>query len=303
MFTSNSRMIAVLVLLVLALTPIACSMSPYQASEPLYSGEPAIAYLRFADGYWQIWKTDPQGRNHQQLTFDPVDKVKISWSGTRRVLAAARSDGSVMLIKNDGATERLNLPFESILDARLSPDGEWLSISVSATQSRDSNDIWVVRTNGTDHRKLTRKAGVSQMAAWNAEGNKLVYSAGRGQENYQIWIYDLSKNVTEQVTVGDALRFEPVFTPAGGIIYSESNGTNFDIVTIDHQGKYRQLTRHPALDAQPALSAEGRYLLFYSQRGQAKRIWLKPMDGSGADPVALTPPTVFSRQPTWLDGY
>lgn len=269
-----------------------------------------IAYLRLSDGRWQVWLMDRDGRQHRQLTHDTVDKVRLSWSVARQQLFATRSDGKVMAISLDGQTDFLELSLGQVYDAQISPNGQWLLVSINATQVMDNNDLWLVRPDGRDARKLAQEVGVSQLASWSPDGQHLVYCMGRGVRNaHQIWLMDVNSGVKEQLTVGKALRFDPSYLGSQAIVFSEKTQHSYNIWYQSLAGQRQQLTHHSAFDAQPVVSPDGQTLVFYSHRGQQKRLWSKPLElleqslaaeQSIAAAKALTPASVYSRQPVWL---
>lgn len=70
------------------------------------------------------------------------------------------------------------------------------------------------------------------------------------------------------------------WTPDGRIVYGSQAGGNPDIWIVNPDGSYRQqLTFDSAADLLPAATADGRYLVFVSQRAGQNNIWRMDMNG------------------------
>ncbi|HWF17889.1 MAG TPA: hypothetical protein VG754_01395, partial [Verrucomicrobiae bacterium] len=75
--------------------------------------------------------------------------------------------------------------------------------------------------------------------------------------------------------LGDSIEANPVWTPTGKHIVFASDRAqndlkqkNYDIWISDADGsKQTQLTSNGSFDASPAISSDGKYLYFFSNRG------------------------------------
>lgn len=81
---------------------------------------------------------------------------------------------------------------EYVADPQISPDGEWIVYSrrgFDVMKDRSKNGLWIVGTDGNNHRKLTsREVGESQ-AAWSPSGDRIAFtsSTDEGSEVYMYW--------------------------------------------------------------------------------------------------------------------
>ncbi len=77
------------------------------------------------------------------------------------------------------------------------------------------------------------------------------------------------------------------WTPDGRIVYASRTGENWDIWTANQDGSApKQLTADAFIDKQPAVSGDGRYVVFQSNRSGNRNIWRMDLDGS--NPKQLT---------------
>ncbi|MFL5458114.1 MAG: TolB family protein, partial [Myxococcales bacterium] len=86
------------------------------------------------------------------------------------------------------ATKRLD-------DPQISPDGKLVAFTVrqkSLELNRDVKDVWIVPFQGGAPRQFTRD-GRSEHPRWSPDGKKLLIVSQRaGQDQAQLWLYDLS---------------------------------------------------------------------------------------------------------------
>jgi Tol biopolymer transport system component len=127
--------------------------------------------------------------------------------------------------------------------------GEMLVDADSAPSFDD--DIFSVAADGSDAVKVT-DPGANWNGRWNSDGSKMVYS-------------------------GD--QFNDV---SGHTVYA--GHTELYTAAADGSG-VRQLTDDRADDSQPAWSPDGERLVFTSNRGDSRHLWIVNADGSGLEEV------------------
>jgi serine/threonine protein kinase/roadblock/LC7 domain-containing protein len=77
------------------------------------------------------------------------------------------------------------------------------------------------------------------------------------------------------------------WTPDGKIIYASRTGENWDLWMANADGSAsKQLTADAFIDQQPSVSADGRYIIFQSNRSGARNLWR--IDADGSNPKQLT---------------
>jgi serine/threonine protein kinase len=71
------------------------------------------------------------------------------------------------------------------------------------------------------------------------------------------------------------------WTPDGKIVYASRTGENWDIWIANRDGsETKQLTSDAFIDQQPAVSGDGRYIVFQSNRSATRKLWRMDIDGS-----------------------
>jgi len=87
------------------------------------------------------------------------------------------------------------------------------------------------------------------------------------------------------------------WTPDGKIVYARRTGESWDIWMANHDGsETRQLTADAFIDQQPSSSADGRYVVFQSNRSGGRNIWR--LDADGSNPKQLTEGSEVDAYPT-----
>jgi TolB protein len=96
---------------------------------------------------------------------------------------------------------------------------------------------------------------------------------------------NLFKNTHVLTTMSDEcpLPFGADWTNDGKIVYSAADAGNADIFTISEDGSERkQLTSDPSAEISPKLSADGRFLIFMSNRTGQMDVWRSDANGTNA---------------------
>jgi Tol biopolymer transport system component len=88
---------------------------------------------------------------------------------------------------------------------------------------RAQENIWVVGTDGSGLRPLTRDAARDRGPRWAADASPIYYSSRRGQ--YQFWVIAADGSGPQQITHGDLVLNHPIPSPDGRWVAAwNSNG-------------------------------------------------------------------------------
>lgn len=154
-----------------------------------------------------------------------------------------------------------------------SPDGQWLAL----TSTRDGNqELYVVRPDGRDLRRLTSDPALDMHPAWSPDGQRIVFATNRWGDLELASIRPDGSDLV-RLTTSPGLDDYPVWSPNGRQLAFVSNRSgNFDIFVCDPQGNHlRNVTQHPAIDSFPAWTPDGR-LTFVSNRDGGFDLYVLP---------------------------
>ena len=114
------------------------------------------------------------------------------------------------------------------------------------------------------------------------DGGKVIFDSWSRPQNLRE--YELAK--TSQATPirwltrGSAASRQPMFARDGSILFSSMRSGNLDLWKVSTTMVLTQLTQDPAQDWDPAISIDGRVLVWSSNRSGHYEIWIAEADGS-----------------------
>jgi TolB protein len=187
------------------------------------------------------------------------------WASVGRVIWLADSSGLIMTAQPESSsigTQIWFLPYPKGQARRITNDLNGYG-DVSLGLTTDSNTIATIQQ-------------ITNSSIWIAAPNE--------GENRARQI--LKTNLPESVA----------WTADGKIVYASRTGENWDIWISNSDGSgIKQLTADAFIDQQPAVSSDGRYVVFQSNRSGGQKIWR--MDADGSNPKQLTETSFVDSSP------
>jgi len=139
------------------------------------------------------------------------------------------------------------------------------------------------------------------------DGSKVLLTRN-GSESTDIWVHDLSRDVTQRLTFDPAPDQGPIWAPDGKkLVFTSSRGGQFDLYQMDSSGEGGQQLLYASSDAKFASSwsGDGRFILFGTEKRDG--IWILPLEGAGKHtPVSFLQSQanersgVFSPDSRWI---
>ncbi|NJO38451.1 MAG: hypothetical protein HC871_13655 [Rhizobiales bacterium] len=190
----------------------------------------------------------------------------------------------------DGAAEPVNLTDALGYDAEgsYSPDGreilfasnrhaysEALSPEDQAQLEKDPStfmDLYVMKADGSDVRRLTDTPGYDGGPFFSADGNTILWRRF-AEDGHSAEIYTANRDGTgeRRITSLGAMSWAPFFHPSGNyVIFATSvhGFANFELYLVDSKGEKEPLrvTSHEHFDSLPVFSPDGQRLVWASAR-------------------------------------
>jgi TolB protein len=202
-----------------------------------------------------------------------------------------------------------------------SPDGE--NIVFAAYVDEGNNDVFVMKKDGSDIKRLTFGPGYDGHPHWSADGTRIVFNSDRTTPDptaswverwHEIFSIKTDGSGLRQHTRCQAVCTYPSLSPDGEkVLYRKvinTSGFNWGLRSIEKNSEIfiaaadgsneTNLTNNAAFDGWPVFSPDGKQIAFASNRtGPALtgQIWLVNADGSDLRQISHGPWS--HAQPAW----
>lgn len=181
---------------------------------------------------------------------------------------------TIYRVNRDGSDLRALTGRISSRIARWSPDGEWISFSQKTGSGDEDYDLFLMRPDGSEVRRLTYGPPKSHAASWSPDGKHLTFQRGPSQEE-QIFVMELNTLNTWQISNCNPGCVSPVWSPDGAWIayYSLPLETSQIFIMSAKGGNIRQITFDSRPSYAPSWSASGDALIFHRRENGRRAIW------------------------------
>ena len=171
-----------------------------------------------------------------------------------------------------------------------------------------TDEVWLWPTDGSEEIQLTHLGGLIHSMAWSLNGDSVVVACNR-HGAYEIYRVDVPSGQASRLTEGPLYAVSPVFTPDGRhIVYVRLNDTweDHDVMIMTREGKDSRVVAsdtdffdytYGKTFGTPNVSADGKTVVFRSQRSGHTNIWTAPIDGG--EPAALAPEETEQDNAVW----
>jgi Tol biopolymer transport system component/DNA-binding winged helix-turn-helix (wHTH) protein len=273
-----------------------------------------MAFIRFSPGAASIVIANIDGTSERTLvTTHTGDAIRIapngvlppSWSPDGTVIASPVSVNSVQWDQTicgfrvqDGARVELTRNHWPALGRiEWSPDGKGLLATIIETEAASEQQIWFVPYPTGEARRITNDLTDYRDLGVTADARTIVTIQSEKKAN--IWLAstgDLDHPRQLTTTSYDGLNGVS-WTPDGKLVYTSQIAGEQNLWMMDpNGGPARQLTVHAGFSEQPAVSPDGRYIVFLSNRNDQEHLWRIDIDGK--HPMQLTR-GIGDRHPTF----
>lgn len=179
-----------------------------------------------------------------------------------------------------------------------------VSINEGKTPERE---IYIMDWDGANRERVSNDKTLTLSPSWSLDGKKISYTAFLKRDiskarNADLLVFDLASRTSKRVSYRKGINSGAVFHPDGNSMFLTMSGEgNPDIYNIDMTGKIlKRITSGPmgAMNVEPAVSPDGKYLAYSSDRAGRPMIYILNLE-EGGDPKRLTFAGSFNAAPSW----
>jgi Tol biopolymer transport system component len=221
----------------------------------------------FSDGTEDIWSMGADGTHVRRLTSSPAAEFDPTWSPDGRQIAYRHQTGDLQ------------------------------------TGAGGTTEIYVMNSDGSHQRNLTRNDVTDWGPDWSPGGTKIAYNSGLATGGTGLHGYVIAPDGTGRRLITRHYVEYPDWSPDGSqIVFMAPQGalgTDYKIYVMDADGRHvRRLTTAEGKDGWPAWSPGGKQIVFSSTRddcsistapdcratgdiGPWQDVWIMNADGSG----------------------
>lgn len=289
--------------------PVRLTTVPGTESSPAWSPDGRqIAFLRqLPSGEWVLAVIPALGGPERIVAEAPLFQEGITWSADGRALVVAQrgpGEPAAALCRVSIATgevKRLVRPPSELMrlgdsSPALSPDGRTLAFARARTVIASSLHVLPVTEELEPEGEpvpLTSDRSASSQPAWTPDGKRIVYTEGGfgWSSSPSLMVIPASPSrgqKARRVLGGEGGEF-PSLSRDGSLVFARPiNDLNLWRLPLreGRPGRPEPLLSSTRMDGAPALSPDGRRLVFTSDRAGSMQLWLASADGS--HPVQLT---------------
>ncbi len=254
--------------------------------------------------YWQQIKADYLVRAGYSIIKDSLTFETYLYDVKKaKLLLGKKYTGSVKTARTMAHTYA-----NDILNAVTGNPGMFLSqfVFTSDRAGGEAREVFTMDWDGANIKKLTDLKTITLSPAWAPSLNEVAFTAfvkkkGIPGKNPDLIVHNLNTGKNRLVSFREGMNSGAAFDPDGKHIYlTISYGKNPDIHKIDYSGNIiNKLTSGPlgALNVEPAISKDGKWLAFSSDRQGAAMIYVMNLQTN--EVFRRTERGVYNSSPAW----
>jgi TolB protein len=234
---------------------------------PAWSPDGAwLTFTRHQGSSIRLYLRPADGGAEKRLTAGQDPEMDAAWSPASTRLAFTfdktvpnQGDLDIHVIGVDGDGQRPVLASPGKLSQEEWPSWSPADQRLAVSSTRDGNqEIYVVREDGSDLRRLTSDPAIDAHPAWSPDGKQIVFATSRWGD-LELAVMDADGGNLVRLTASPGLDDYPTWSPDGRALAFTSNRTgNFEIFTCEPDGSNPQnVTRSPGIDNFPCWTPSG----------------------------------------------
>ena len=212
--------------------------------------------------------------------YDYSAHYSISTEGTLLyVLATILHPRNLVWVDRHGKVEKLDLERRAYIQPRISPKNDYVAVVVD---SKNGADLWMYSLKHNTSKRLTFDESREASPIWSPDEKYIYYSSNRIDNLFRVSTD--GKGEIEQLTDSSQYQFGYSITADGQRLLIDERADNFDLtseanlamIALFDKSKSDILLQTEFSDTDPALSPDGNWLAYSSDRSGQNEIYVSP---------------------------
>jgi len=203
-------------------------------------------------------------------------------------------ESELVSVDRQGNVERLLESRQAYESPRFSPDGRRVAVTVH--RSVEDADIWVYELERGTRTRLSSEGAYHPV--WSPDGDAIIFTSDRNGPWELFRAQADGTGPVELIATSQGMNFPGSFTPSGSVVLFQGGSLNWDIFSLDAtgDGTPQAVLATPALEVQPVLSPDGRWLAYTSDESGQLEVNVRPFPGPGG---AIQASLTGGTDPIW----
>ena len=172
-------------------------------------------------------------------------------------------------------------PIRGIRYVALSPDNSNLAVTSFPRPPHDDGHLWIKRLPRGPYSRFTFDGIVNMRPSWSPDGQSVLFISDRG-ENRDVWIKRADGTREAEVLLDDPLVIDEAFftSSAEWIVHRRGMSAgqrDIFVIRANADTAAKSLVASEFDEVAPALSADGRWLAYVSNRAGQHNVYVRPV--------------------------
>ncbi|MEP7065332.1 MAG: protein kinase [Gemmatimonadota bacterium] len=275
----------------------ATSILGYVAGHVIYANDAgAILAVPFDLATHRI--TGEPVQTGESVMLDVYDaKAALSGNGDLTFVAGGGQVRPMLIDRN--SAKPLMTTERAIVDARYSPDGSRIAVSI---RDAGRTDVWVFTPSSGSLDRLTSTGSINDRVEWSPDGSRVLFRTDR-ENSTSLWWQSIDGSTPAARITPRSLKvpvLEGVVTPDGKTVVFRVDTPNHlrDILSVPLSGD-TTVTTVLATDADemsPRISPDGKWMAYVSAESGTDEVYVRPFPGPGGRTLVSQN---GGREPLW----